>query len=386
MTVCSGAVRPGVNLAPAYELKAAPEDFQVFERLDWTAVSRKPLSAAPQQLWLIEKRNLNTLDVIRYLARGLGASQVEFGYAGRKDRRALTRQWITVPNRYPTGEVRSLLACLSGSARPPAEEALTQAGAVQAAVLDDFRDAAGSDRALTQGAGAEPVLPVAGAVRGLTVLGCQRKLRIGGLIGNRFRLVMRLKQPLVAAHLNAALKQLSVAGFPNFFGTQRVTPKAVTAATQALLSRQIRRRQRGGDRGWALSVARAHLFNQVLAARLTEANGAALRHCSGPLWGRGRPPVDSDCAAFETRALESSAALLERLEHAGLKQERRALVVVPTGLDARLEEARLALSFALPAGSYATELVAHLFRLCLAQTNLERSELTLSANACRAVG
>ena len=44
----------------------------------------------------VEKRELNTDDVVDALARATGRSQREVGYAGRKDRIAIARQWFSV--------------------------------------------------------------------------------------------------------------------------------------------------------------------------------------------------------------------------------------------------------------------------------------------------
>ncbi|MEM1432764.1 MAG: tRNA pseudouridine(13) synthase TruD [Pseudomonadota bacterium] len=318
------SVQAAAWVRPAYQQKVCPEDFQVYERLDWSRTALVPVAVAAQQLWLVEKRNLNTLDLVHALAQVLDLPAVEVGYAGRKDRRALTRQWMSVPNRVAPDAIRSCLASLSG--------------------------------------------PDEGSARGLTVFGCQRKLRIGALLGNRFRLRVRLTEPLCPNRLRTALTRLRLTGFPNFFGTQRVNPEAVAAATRQLLAarapeaRRQRRGRRGGDHGWALSVVRSSLFNQVLAARLAEAP-ASLNELSGPLWGRGRSPADARSEAFEAAILAPSAELLDCLEHAGLRQDRRPLACVPLALDARAEQETLSLCFALPAGSYATELVVHLFRL-----------------------
>src|ERR1039457_2761763 len=44
----------------------------------------------------IEKRNLTTLDAVNRLARVLGVENRDVGYAGMKDRRATTRQWLSL--------------------------------------------------------------------------------------------------------------------------------------------------------------------------------------------------------------------------------------------------------------------------------------------------
>lgn len=72
-------------------LKAVAEDFQVDEVLDI------PLSGTGEHLWLwVEKRNLNTEEAARRLARAAGIPARNISYAGLKDRQALTRQWFSL--------------------------------------------------------------------------------------------------------------------------------------------------------------------------------------------------------------------------------------------------------------------------------------------------
>src|SRR5690606_11835333 len=72
-------------------LKAVAEDFQVDEVLDI------PLSGEGEHLWLwVEKRNLNTEEAARRIARATGVPLRSISYAGLKDRQALTRQWFSL--------------------------------------------------------------------------------------------------------------------------------------------------------------------------------------------------------------------------------------------------------------------------------------------------
>src|SRR5690242_15079779 len=49
----------------------------------------------------IEKRGLTTMDAVKRLARALDTDARDIGYAGLKDRNAVTRQWISVPRVEP---------------------------------------------------------------------------------------------------------------------------------------------------------------------------------------------------------------------------------------------------------------------------------------------
>ena len=74
-----------------YQLKQQPEDFMVKE------VSTKPFSEKGKYLYvLMKKRNKNTLDVVKELARSLGIREKQIGFAGNKDKKALTEQLISL--------------------------------------------------------------------------------------------------------------------------------------------------------------------------------------------------------------------------------------------------------------------------------------------------
>ena len=84
---------------------------------------------------------------------------------------------------------------------------------------------------------------------------------------------------------------------------------------------------------------------------------------SGPLWGRGRSAAAADALALETAALAPHAALCEALEHAGLRQDRRTLELVPDEFHWRAQDDDLVVGFRLPPGGYATVLLGELAEL-----------------------
>ena len=73
-------------------LKAAPEDFRVDE-----VPAYLPCGAGPHLYLRVEKRDRTTRDVLRALALALGVPERDAGYAGLKDRAAVTSQWLS-PN------------------------------------------------------------------------------------------------------------------------------------------------------------------------------------------------------------------------------------------------------------------------------------------------
>ena len=73
-------------------IKSAPEDFEVEE-----IPAYEPSGAGDHLILWIEKTDLGAEYFIRQVARRLGIPNGEVGTAGLKDRRAVTRQWVSVP-------------------------------------------------------------------------------------------------------------------------------------------------------------------------------------------------------------------------------------------------------------------------------------------------
>ncbi len=330
-------------------IRTAPEDFYVEE-----LASFEPSGEGEHLLLSIEKRGLNTASAAKRLAEWAGLPEMAVGYAGMKDRHAVTRQRFSVhlPKRVAP------------------DTALLQS--------EDLRvlDAAWHNRKLPRGA----------------------------LAGNRFALVLREVQGERDA-IDARLAQLARRGLPNWFGEQRFGRDRdnVAQALAMFAGQRVRREQRS----ILLSAARSQLFNQVLAARVSAGNwdsglegevwmlsgsrsvfgpepwsdllaerlGRFDIHPSAPLWGVGELRSAGKAACAELAALSDSSAVALRagLEGAGLKQERRALRLAPENLAWDWwEPAVLRLSFDLPAGSYATAVLQELGEIADATRNPRR--------------
>src|SRR5690606_11869309 len=190
-----------------------------------------------------------------------------------------------------------------------------------------------------------------------------RKLPRGALAGNRFRLVLRDVAGERAA-IDERLQAMARRGVPNYFGGQRFGHAGgnVDKARRMFAGLRVRR----DERAMLLSAARSELFNRVLAARVqagswdqglegeawmldgsrsvfgpepwSDALAVCLQafdlHPTAPLWGRGELRSEAAAAALEKAALADadSQALCRGLEAAGLKQERRATRLRPSGL------------------------------------------------------
>ena len=330
-------------------MRVHPEDFRV-EELDGFEASGE----GEHLLLTIEKRGMNTGFVAGLLARWAGVAEHAVGYAGLKDRHAVTVQRFSV--QLPGREAPELAALEQDGLR----------------VLAQARH--------------------------------RRKLPRGALAGNRFVLVLRDVVGRREA-IEARLAQLAARGVPNAFGEQRFGHGGgnVGKALAMFAGRRVGREQRS----MLLSAARSALFNRVLAARVADGSwdrgldgevwmlagsrsvfgpepwseALAQRldafdiHPSGPLWGRGAPRCTGACLALESAALGDPEALALRdgLERAGLEQERRALRVQAEGLAwAWLDDASLQVAFSLPPGSYATAVLEQLGTLEDAASAYER--------------
>jgi len=145
-------------------LKYAPDDFRVDEIPLYT-----PCGEGEHLYLKIRKQGLATLEALRRIAKALNVSEREIGYAGLKDARAVTTQWI--------------------SAR---------------GIALDAADAAD--------------------VAGIEILEASRhtnKLRTGHLVGNRFTIVVRGVEEEALHKARAVLDVLVRRGTPNYFGEQR---------------------------------------------------------------------------------------------------------------------------------------------------------------------
>lgn len=286
-------------------------------------------------LW-IEKTGANTAWVADALARHAGVRRGDVGYAGLKDRQAITRQWFSV--RRPTGQ--------------------------------------GTDWSTFAAAG----------VCILAVERHMRKLRRGAHAGNEFDIVVRGATDSGDA-IAARLDTISRRGVPNYFGAQRFGREGSNLRDAQRLFRG--RRLSRDRRGLALSAARAFIFNEILATRVSDGSweqalpGEALNlegsgsffvaaeideamrarvvsmdvHPTGALWGRGEPIAAGRPASIESAIAAANRAFAHGLEQHGLQMDRRALRLVVHDLGWHIGDDALRLQFRLNRGSYATSVL-----------------------------
>jgi len=313
---------------------SSPETFVVEE------IPAYPPSGEGEHAYLwIEKQNLTTLEAVNRLSHVLGVDARDVGYAGMKDRRATTRQWLSVLG--------------------------VEVERARAAVVDGMRILA-ADRH-------------------------KNKLRVGHLRGNHFEVVLDELAQGEADSMAAMLQRLSDTGLPNRYGHQRFGSAGDNLAMGLEVLRGTRREPDGRRRKLLLSAVQSAVFNRVLELRAAEGGLLSVREgdilekvgsggqfvCddvgldqarvdagevvpTGPLpGGHVRAPAPNTAArTLEDRAVGELGIAPGELEQVGrvLPGARRPVVVrITLGQPAvSTEDDRLRLRFTLPPGSYAT--------------------------------
>ncbi len=326
------------------QLRAQPEDFYVDEILGF-----EPAGEGEHIFIHVEKVLQNTEWIAKQMTRFANVRSMDVSYSGQKDRRAVTRQWFSIY--YPKGD---------------------------------------------------PLDWSQFSVDGVTLLQVtrhQKKLRRGSHKANRFRIRLTQLNGEVET-LPQKLEALEKNGVPNYFGEQRFGKELGNLTNAEHYFAGQRKAKNKFQRGMLLSAARSYLFNQVLAARVTngtwnqilqgdvftlDRNGAdfylkddatqealsdvAQRnvagdvHITGPLWGEGSYTPWGEAAELEQTVLADFQLFKQGLEKARLKHERRSLRLPIKNLQWNFEECdKLVCDFQLPKGGYATSVIREILR------------------------
>jgi tRNA pseudouridine13 synthase len=83
-------------------------------------------------------------------------------------------------------------------------------------------------------------------------------------------------------------------------------------------------------------------------------------HPTGALAGQGELQSHDECKQLETAVFDAWQAWVQGLSRQGLKQERRALRLVPPEFNWQWHNSRLQLTFFLPSGCFATAVLREL--------------------------
>jgi len=318
------------------QIRQRVSDFQVKEQLSFSPAGEG------QHVYLnIEKQNLNTEQVATQLAKFAGIKSVAIGYAGMKDRNAVTTQWFSVD--------------LAGKPEPNWQNFNTE----NIQVIESCRHT--------------------------------RKLKRGAINHNHFHITLRDYTGDLSI-LDQRLHEINHQGVPNYFGEQRFgRNESNLAQVEKLICGQLTKLKRH-QRSLYLSAARSMLFNLVLSRRVQDKtwnralpgevvmlqgshsvfkvdniDRAILNridsfdiHPTGPMWGRGELATSDKVRDVEMLCMNSWQSWCEFLEQAGLNQERRALRVKVADLDWHWLNQDVELMFNLPSGSYATSVLREL--------------------------
>ena len=380
-------------------LRRTPEDFQVDELPLY-----EPCGEGEHVYAHVWKRGIATFEAVRRIARALDVDEHKVAYAGLKDARAVTTQWISVEG--------------------TTEEAVREMVVDKVAVLDVSRHG--------------------------------NRLKLGHLAGNRFRILVRGAKDRERAR--AILDVLQRRGAPNYFGEQRFGTRLnshrcgeaiirrdyqtfvdrllggppgperdpyLTRARahydagrlkDALQSMPIRQRTekkalhalvRFGEperaffaipkrmRQMFVSSFQSHLFNEVLKRRLDRMdsleegdlaylhrNGAVFTvedlaverprletfeiSPSGPLFGTKMPLADGHPGEIERAVLAEADITLDDFRVGGglsARGGRRALrIPLPDATFEPVDETGFAVAFTLPPGAYATVVMREIMK------------------------
>lgn len=323
------------------KLKAIPEHFRVNEVLPF-----EPSGEGEHLFLKIQKTGLNTGFVAQQLAHFYGVKERDVGYAGRKDKHAVTTQWFSI--------------WLPGAKATPVQQFLYEGCSV------------------------------------LQQSWHNKKIRTGNLSHNQFEITLTDLE--ADSQLEDRIANILHAGVPNYFGPQRfgnVNTEGVAgnlALAQLLINNEVIRKRE--KRNMAISALRSWLFNQATSERLEKlgtkpqdgdvfslagSNSFFVTECidtdilhrlessdiylSAPLWGAGQPISQGIPGELESSLAERFPKVCHTLAALGLKQERRKLLLKPKAFSYQLSGQQLVLNFSLPSGCFATSVIRELLRL-----------------------
>lgn len=333
MTTSFDTLFPTLNSITAQgDIRSSAKDFRVIEhhKIDFTGKG--------EHLWFyIEKTNSNTAWVATHLASACKVPARQVGYAGMKDRHAVTQQWFSV--QLPK---------------------ITDIQIIQAKLPEEIKI--------------------------LDQHWHQAKIKTGQLKCNEFYLTIRDirgDQTTIEENIAGVVQQ----GVPNYFGPQRFGHNMNNIQqAQDWFAGRIRVNNKK-QRGILISTARSHIFNLIVAHRikhnlwqqvipgdilqldqshswfpasaatkseLTERLAAFDIHLTSALWGEDEVQSTEECAALENSLADTLPGYQPGFIQHRVKQDRRALRIHPGELHHQWRKNILQLNFKLPPGAYAT--------------------------------
>jgi tRNA pseudouridine13 synthase len=194
-----------------FHFRQTPRDF-VVEELPLYEFSGE----GEHLIFFIRKKSLSTLELVSIIAKYLGIKNKEIGYAGLKDKHAMTKQFISLHKQH--------------------EEA-----------MENFSH---------------------DSVKILSKTYHNNKIRIGHLKGNRFFIKLKKVNPTNAQKIDEALKNISKFGMPNFFGYQRFGNDGDNHIDGEKIAKGEKKERNPKIKKLLISAYQSHLFNLWLSRRL----------------------------------------------------------------------------------------------------------------------
>lgn len=332
-------------------MKTEPDTFAVEE-----IPLYEPVGEGEHVYVWVEKRDVPANRLMDEVARKAGVDRRAVGAAGLKDRRAVTRQWLSI--HHHDLEPESMLG------------------------------------------------PICDGVEVLRATRHRNKLKTGHLIGNRFSIELRdlaVSSEKAVVRAEAIMEVLTEHGVPNYFGAQRFGHELSTLELGLALLRGERPAQTRKNR-WlrklAASAAQSALFNFVLRERLeagtekmallgdrlnrltergqllvTAENQAEAQALvddgmlipTGPMFGAKMYDVTDDALRLEEAALSEFSLNREQFDKIskiapGTRRDLLISFLEPPTVAAG-DDQSLRISFSLPSGAYATIVLAELTKL-----------------------
>ena len=194
-----------------FRFKQTPRDFVVEE------IPLYEFSGEGEHLVMfVRKKNLSTSEMVGIFARYLGIKNRDIGYAGLKDKHAMTKQYISINKIH--------------------EEA-----------LENFEHE---------------------GIKILSKVYHNNKIRIGHLKANRFYIKLKKVNPTSAVKIDEALKNISDNGMPNYFGYQRFGNDGDNHILGEKLAKGEKKERNPRVKKLLINSYQSHLFNMWLSRRL----------------------------------------------------------------------------------------------------------------------
>jgi tRNA pseudouridine13 synthase len=199
------------HAAIPFHFRQSPRDFVVEEipLYEW--------SGEGEHLILhVRKKELTTWDMIRDIAKHLGIKERDIGYAGLKDKNAMTKQYISILKIH--------------------EEKLASFSHEKIKILSHHYH--------------------------------NNKIRLGHLKGNRFFIRLKKVTPVASTMIKEAMQNIKLHGMPNYFGYQRFGIEGDNYVKgQAIVEKRLKERN-VKMRKMYVSAYQSHLFNLWLSRRI----------------------------------------------------------------------------------------------------------------------